>query len=109
MYNYQDELAALRRGEMVPESSGDYWSREAIEEMKQEFADGIGISVIALRLNRTERAVIQQLSKLGLLDAQSKHRERMSRVPKKMRCLCIECGLRGCQNCGREFFYAREI
>ncbi len=105
MYSYQDELIALRRGERLPESSGDYWNHEAIKELKQQFIDGIGISVIALRLNRTERAVVQQLSKLGLMDAQSKHRERISKPPKELRCLCMECGLRNCRNYGRECFY----
>ena len=61
MNNERKLLIALREGAIPSERSGEYWSKEEKEKMKRMFWNGDGISDIALSLQRSENAVIQQL------------------------------------------------
>ena len=59
--NERKLLIALRNGAIPSERSGEYWSKEEKEKMKRMFWNGDGISDIALSLQRSENAIIQQL------------------------------------------------
>ena len=82
MTEKQQLLIALRTGEMPAERSGEYWSEEELQLLKRLYCeDGIDISDITLQLGRSELAVCQQLTKLGLLSPQGKPRARKKKPP----------------------------
>lgn len=108
MSNYQEELIALRSGKKLPERSGDYWSADDLNTLKELYWDGVSISEIALRMGRNEVATYQQLAKMGLLSSQCRSR---NRAKKKVRpeCLCPVCSVTHCRNCGKGCSYAGEV
>ena len=59
--NERDFLKALREGTIPSERSREYWTDEEKEELRQYFMDGEGISQIAIALQRSENAIVQQL------------------------------------------------
>jgi len=59
-------IRALRNRTTKLQREGDYWDQEEIEKLKDMFNEGVGISDIALQLQRTEPAVQQQIEKLDL-------------------------------------------
>ena len=101
MTEKQQLLIALRTGEMPAERSGEYWSEE-------ELQDGIDISDITLELGRSELAVCQQLTKLGLLSPQGKSRARKKK-PLTAQCLCPLCQVSDCAHCGKECPHAGTV
>ncbi len=88
LHNDQDRLKSIRNGALTPERSGDYWSQEERETLCEEYEAGDGISTIALRHERSEMAVLQQLLNLGMLKAEKAVRRRNRRNGK---CRCIGC------------------
>lgn len=81
-------MKTIREGGLTPERSGEYWSKDEREEMVQSFQSGTGISEIALHLQRSEMAVVQQLMTAGLLTSPGANRQKGTRKPK---CLCPGC------------------
>lgn len=109
MTTKQSRLIALRTGEVPAEHSGEYWSKADIQLLERLYCqDGIDISDIALQLGRTEGAVCQQLTKMGLLSPQSKHRSRKKKEPIPQ-CYCSICQVKDCVNCGKESPYAGTV
>lgn len=90
-YDYQELIRAIRDGQMMPERSGEYWGDEEKEKVVQLYHSGMGISEIALELQRSEMAVIQRLLTENLLTPPGATRRR---TPKEPRCLCEDCELR---------------
>lgn len=113
MRNENKDLIALRTGQKPAQRSGEYWSKEELEQIESLYEEGIGISDIALQFERTEVAVFQQLGKMGLLSRQCRPRthkksmEGMTERPPK--CFCPDCTVRDCQNCGKERPYAGTV
>ena len=64
--NKTEMIRALRNRTTKLQREGDYWDQEEIEKLKDMFNEGVGISDIALQLQRTEPAVQQQIEKLDL-------------------------------------------
>lgn len=81
-------LISLRNGDIPSERSKEYWSEAEREELKKLFWSGKGISEISLLLQRSENAVVQQLTVMGLLTPPGKQR---TRVPKPPKCQCPRC------------------
>lgn len=75
------------------EREGDYWSEDEKEQLKEMFFDGIGITEIAIRLQRTEPAVIQQIEKMDLYGRKSHpiRARKCSLSSKAPACLCDDC------------------
>lgn len=48
------------------ERDGDYWSNEDKDSLREMFFDGEDFSDICIKLQRTERAVSQQIAIMGL-------------------------------------------
>ena len=69
---------------------GQYWTEEERLCLQQLFDDGTGLTAIALLLQRTEMAVIQQAMSMDLFTPPSKKRTYRPRVP---HCLCRNCKL----------------
>ena len=97
MITDQEALKALRSGKVQAEHAGNYWSKEDREQLCQLFHEDVGISLIAVRMGRTERAVFNQLDKAGLFDPQSKPRGRRAGNSVEQ-CLCPDCKVTTCQN-----------
>ena len=109
MTEKQQLLIALRTGEMPAERSGEYWSEEELQLLKRLYCeDGIDISDITLQLGRSELAVCQQLTKLGLLSPQGKPRAR-NKKPLTAQCLCPLCQVSDCAHCEKECLHAGTV
>lgn len=109
MKDQKQELIGLRTGKKQPERSGEYWNAEEIERLKDLYYNGEGISSLALQFGRNERAVYQQLEKLGCMDEQYRPRNRKRREPLGKRCLCSLCGVKDCRNCGKVWDYVGAV
>ena len=107
--NYEDELIALRTGKTPPQRSGECWSQEELVQLSRLYYSGAGFSEIALKLKRTEVAVFQQASKIGILSQQCKPRNRIPKQQRHTACLCPDCTIVDCPNCGKECPYAGEL
>lgn len=79
---------------------GDYWTEEEKAQLKSMFEEGIGITEIAMILQRTEPAVMQQIEKMDLYQRE-RYPQRRKSVPKAPVCLCEVCKLdrSGCPLC----------
>ena len=80
----------LRQRAEKPLHEGSYWSDYDKDELRRMFDTGIGITEIALTLERSEQAVMQMIEKLDLFRRQQHPRRRK----KERQCGCI------CRNCG---------
>lgn len=80
----------LRNRNSRLEREGDYWSLEEKERLMEMFYEGIGLSEIAIRLQRTEPAVCQQIEKMDLYGRKDHPRRRRGRM-KPHDCLCSIC------------------
>ena len=109
MNDQQDKLIALRTGRKPAQRTGEYWTQTEIQFLVEHFHSGVGLSELALQLDRNEVAVFQQLAKLGLLAGQCKPRSRRKKVSAPEGCLCPVCGVADCQNCGKECTHAGTI
>ena len=109
MKNHRKELIALRNGERPPQRSGEYWTEEEVRQLSIMFEGGMGISEIAIQLDRSEISVYQQLEKRGFLSAQSKPRNRIKKERTMTDCLCPFCGNNACKNCGKDCSHAGNV
>ena len=91
--NQRDLLIAIREGKIPSERSGEYWSDAEKGELRRLFMEGVGISQIALILQRSENAVVQQLIVLSLLTPPGSSRGLKKNEPK---CRCPECDGKNC-------------
>lgn len=93
-YDQQELMKAFRQGALIPEHSREYWNDEERRKLNNLYVAGIGISEIAMELQRSEMAVIQQLIGFGLLKTPGRERGPRRKNP---HCLCEGCLLR--ENC----------
>ena len=83
------QIQAMRQRTGQMEREGMYWTDEDREKLKMLFCQNIGITDIALELQRTEVAVMQQIQLLNLYE-----KIRRSPASKKQEgCLCKKCTL----------------
>lgn len=113
MINHREALIALRTGQKPAQRSGEYWSKEEFRQIENLYDEGVSISDIALRFDRTEVAVFQQLGKMGLLSRQCRPRihkkkgEEKPEIPEE--CLCLYCTVKDCPNCRKECSHAGTV
>lgn len=69
---------------------GEYWTDEERCHLQRLFDSGTGLTLIAMLLQRTELAVIQQAQLMDLFTPPHKKRKYGPRPP---RCLCHNCKL----------------
>ncbi len=74
------------------EREGDYWKDDEKDQLISLFYDGIGLSEIAVILQRTEPAIIQQAEKLDLYQRKAAPVRRKNQA-KEPQCLCSSCSL----------------
>lgn len=90
--NNEQTIIIMRNRTKRLDREGDYWSDDEREQLQAMFSEGIGISEIAVRLQRTEPAIFQQIEKMDLYDRKN-NRLRSPRTPKPSSCLCGICQL----------------
>lgn len=90
--NHQELLKSYRSVQMTPARNGEYWKEEERELLKKRYQEGIGISEIALELQRSESGVFQQLFYLNVIRTPGERRPRC----KEAECRCGKCKLRDC-------------
>lgn len=81
-----DAIGRMRNNAIPIERNGDYWSKEECEKVAELFYQNYGITEIALNMQRTERAIYQQIIKQELFEA--KNRKCQER---KVKCICSKC------------------
>lgn len=86
---YLEIIKSMRQHAKRQEREGDYWSEEEKERLARMFYDGSGITEIAILLQRTEPAVIQQIEKMDLY--QRKENPTRRDPSKAPGCLCGRC------------------
>lgn len=77
---------AMSQGKLTPAHDGIYWTDEERYQLKELFQQGEDISKISRILQRTEQAIMQQLSSLKLFETPSKRNKK-----KIAKCLCNKC------------------
>ena len=87
--NNTEMIKSLRNRTVRLEHEGDYWTAEENERMKKMFTENLGISEIALTLQRTEPAVMQQIEKLDLYGRKANPKRRKKH--KGYKCPCDKC------------------
>jgi len=87
--NNIEMIKSLRNRTTRLEREGDYWTSDENEQLKMMFYNYRGISEMALTLQRTEPAVLQQIEKLDLYGR--KANPKRHKKPKKMKCPCDTC------------------
>jgi len=87
--NSTEMIKSLRNRTARLEHEGDYWTAEENELLKKLFYDFTGITEIALILQRTEPAVMQQIEKLDLFCR--KTNPKRQKKQKKHYCPCEKC------------------
>ena len=87
--NRKELLRAIRGTEVMPARNGEYWRDDERNQLKKLYNEGVGISEIALMLQRSENSIIQQLTYLEVLRAPKPRKS----YRKKPKCLCFKCEL----------------
>ena len=85
----QSVIIMRNKGDKM-DREGEFWSEEERQYLQSLFDNGTGITAIALLLQRTEMAVIQQAMSMDLFTPPRKKRKSGPRQPK---CLCCNCKL----------------
>ena len=84
---YREAVRTVRRSPASLERRGECWSEEDKGKLSEMFFDNVGITEIAIILQRSESAVMQQIEKQDLyLRKQYPCRQKNCSTPAK--CLC---------------------
>lgn len=71
---------------------GDYWKDDKKGQLERMFNEGVGITEMAMELQRTEPAIIQQVEKMDLYQRKAAPIRKKSSF-KQPQCLCSDCSL----------------
>lgn len=88
--NFSEAVKSMRQRTTRLEREGDYWRPEEREKVIELFNSGVGITEIAILLQRTEPAVYQQMEKLDLYKRKAYPMRRRA-LPQPSECLCGNC------------------
>lgn len=83
----KERVRAMRQRTAQLEREGMYWTEDEKVQLRQSIWDDLDITEIALNLQRTEMAVLQQAQLMGL------YRKARNCPPRKQKrkCLCEQC------------------
>lgn len=100
-YELTEGVISMRNRTVRLDREGDYWNDEEKEQLVRLFRAGEGITAIAIRLQRTEPAIMQQIEKMDLY-RRKESPVRRKNTPKAPACLCDNCQLDPacCPRCG---------
>ncbi len=85
-------VKCIRNRTVRLDREGDYWEDEEKNQLVRMFNDGVGITEMAMALQRTEPAIIQQVEKLDLYQRKAAPVRRKNQA-KEPQCLCNACFL----------------
>ena len=87
---YREAVRNMRHSPASLERRGECWSEDDKRKLSEMFFDNVGITEMAVILQRSETAIMQQIEKQDLYDRKLyPTRQRNSPVPSK--CLCEVC------------------
>lgn len=81
--NNSESIINLRNRTIRLDREGDCWTDDEKEILRQKFYNGDGITEMALALQRTESAIMQQIESQDLYGRKKRHLYRGSR------CACV--------------------
>jgi len=87
----QQKLQARRSGAEKSAQDGKYWTEDEKRTLVILFDEGVGLSEIALKLDRSENGIVEQLKANRMMTPPQKERYR---GPKQPVCQCHKCQLR---------------
>ena len=87
---FREAVINMRRSPALLERRGDYWSEEDKENLSKMFLEGVGITEMAVILQRSETAIIQQIEKMNLYDRRL-YPARQKNCSEQSKCLCGTC------------------
>ena len=87
-FNYT--VKNMRKSAVRLERQGDYWSEEDKENLSKMFLEGVGITEMAVILQRSETAIIQQIEKMNLYGRRL-YPARQKNCSEQPKCLCDNC------------------
>lgn len=90
MYYDKTSVINMRRRTGRLERAGDYWTKEEKEALATAFDGGMGITAMAMKFQRTEPAIFQQIENMDLFERKKYPSRRKSRR-KASDCLCSKC------------------
>ena len=91
-YEIYESVISMRNRTVRMYREGDYWTEEEKEQLVKLFREGEGITAIAIRLQRTEPAIMQQIEKMDLFRRKEAPVRRKS-TSKSPACLWDNCQL----------------
>lgn len=102
----KNKTIAMRNGELPLLRDGEYWTDDERHLVQIRFENGVPVNEIALELQRTERAVYQQISSMNLYVIAPEKMRKHKAVSKDPVCLCSVCSCDRslCPRC--EHYYA---
>lgn len=89
---FREAVGNMRRRTTKLDHEGDYWTEAEKEKLKFLFNNRVGITEIAVQLQRSEPAVMQQIEKMDLYQ-RKEYPQRSRNTPRAPRCLCENCSL----------------
>ena len=90
MYTDAKSVINMRNRTVRLDREGDYWTEEEKEQLVRSFQEGKGITAMAMLLQRTEPAIIQQIEKMDLYQRKTNPIKKRT-VAKQPVCLCTTC------------------
>lgn len=90
---YTQTIKNMRQRTTRLEREGDYWTDEEKRQLRIMFEQGIGITEMAVRLQRSEPAIYQQIEKMDLYGRKTKPKRKTKQ--KEPSCLCNRCKCAG--------------
>lgn len=87
----RSQIIAMRQDGSGLSRDGVYWNEEERIQLLESFHQGLGISEIAVLLQRSERAIMQQLTLFRCFQNETRSRERHKKLQPKYTCLCHIC------------------
>lgn len=81
----------MRKRTYILDREGDYWTKEDKDQLRTMFYNGVGITKIAITLQRTEPAVSQQIEKLNLYSRRKYKTKEKNRT--HTQCACSTCNV----------------
>lgn len=91
-HGLREAVQSMRNRTTRLDREGDYWNDDEKEKLRFLFNNGEGITEIAIQLQRSEPAVMQQIEKMDLYQ-RKEYPQRSRNTSRAPRCLCENCSL----------------
>lgn len=87
----KNKTIQMRNGEIKMLRDGEYWSEDDREVLRREYGNGTSINEIAIKLQRSESAIYQQVERLGLCTRNPFSARKKGKQSEAHSCLCKNC------------------